>query len=146
MNHNNRVDLLAKTNNGERIIVEVQYLGAWPTARAMVETLKLGEFYINLKKVYSISLLYFEVSWDGDDYIYYGKTEFTGFHTHNPVALKKFLVGDQIRIGDTNIFPGYYLTPLKRFTDVIWDDLDQWVYAFKTNEIPDELAAPVPGR
>jgi len=107
----------------------------------MVETLKLGESYTNLKKVYSISLLYFEVSRDGDDYIYHGKTEFTGFHTHNPVALKKFLVGDQIRIGETNIFPEYYLTSLKHFTDVVRDDLDQWVYAFKTNEVPDEFAA-----
>gem|GEM_PF-2920002 len=108
----NRVDLLAKTDDGERIIVEVQYLSemaylrrlAYGTARPLVETLKLGEPYTNLKKVYSI----------------------------NPVTLKKSLVGDQVRIGETNIFPEYYLIPLKRFTDVIRDDLDQWVYALFT--------------
>jgi len=121
------VDLLAKTGDGERIIVE---------------TLKMGEPYTNLKKVYSISLLYFDVTEDGDDYIYHGKTEFTGLHTHHPVTLKKFLVGEQVRIGETNIFPEYYLIPLKRFTDVVRDDLDQWVYAFKNNEVPDEFSAP----
>jgi len=61
---------------------------AYGTAKTIVETLKLGDPYANLKKVYSISLLYFDVSHDGDDYIYHGKTEFTGFHTHNPVTLK----------------------------------------------------------
>jgi len=56
--------------------------------------------------------------------------------------LKKSLVGEQVRIGETNIFPEYYLIPLKRFTDVVRDDLDQWVYAFKNNEVPDEFGAP----
>jgi len=146
----NRVDLLAKTHDDERIIVEVQYLSemaylrrlAYGTAKTMVETLQLGEPYANLKKVYSISLLHFDISRDGDDYIYHGKTEFTGLHTHNPVTLKKSLVGDQVRIGETNIFPEYYLIPLKRFTDVVRDDLDQWVYAFKNNEVLDEFTAP----
>ncbi|WP_089725011.1 PD-(D/E)XK nuclease family transposase [Candidatus Thiosymbion oneisti] len=110
--------------------------------RTMVETLKLGEPYANLKKVYSISLLYFDVTEDGDDYIYHGKTEFTGLHTHHPVTLKKSLVGEPVRIGETNIFPEYYLIPLKRFTDVVRDDLDQWVYAFKNNEVLDEFTAP----
>ncbi|WP_089729587.1 Rpn family recombination-promoting nuclease/putative transposase [Candidatus Thiosymbion oneisti] len=146
----NHVDLLAKTQDDERIIVEVQYLSemaylkrlTYGTAKTIVETLKLGEPYANLKKVYSISLLHFDVSHDGDDYIYHGKTEFTGLHTHHPVTLKRSLVGDQIRIGETNVFPEYYLIPLKRFTDVVRDDLDQWVYAFKNNEVLDEFTAP----
>jgi len=96
----------------------------------------------NLKKVYSISLLYFGATEDGDDYIYHGKTEFTGLHTHHPATLKKSLIGDQARIGETNIFPEYYLIPLKRLTDVVRDDLDQWVYAFKNNEVLDEFTAP----
>lgn len=58
------------------------------------------------------------------------------------MTLKKSLVGEQIRIGETNIFPEYYLIPLKRFTDVVRDDLDQWVYAFKNNEVPNEFSAP----
>jgi len=104
--------------------------------------LKLGEPYANLRKVYSISLLHFDISQDGDDYIYHGKTEFTGLHTHNPVTLKKSLVGEQVRIDETNIFPEYYLIPLKRFMDVVRDDLDQWVYAFKNNEVLDKFTAP----
>jgi len=146
----NRVDLLAKTGDGERIIVEVQYFTelsylrrlAYGTAKTIVETIKQGDPYTNLRKVYSINLLYFDATEDGDDYIYHGKTEFTGLHTHHPVTLKKSLVGKQVRIGETNIFPEYYLIPLKCFTDVVQDDLDQWVYAFKNNEVLDEFTAP----
>ena len=146
----NRVDLLARTEDGERILVEVQYLSetaylkrlAYGTAKTIVEHLKLGEAYTNVKKVYSVSLLYFDVSRDGDDYIYHGKTEFAGFHTHNPATLKKSLVGDEIRVGETNVFPEYYLIPLKSFPNVVQDDLDQWVYAFKNNEVLDEFTAP----
>ena len=146
----NRVDLLAKLDSGESILVEMQYLSetaylkrlAYGTAKTIVEHLKLGEPYTNVKKVYSISLLYFDVSRDGDDYIYHGRTEFAGFHTHNPVTLKKSLVGDEIRVGESNIFPEYYLIPLESFPNIIRDDLDQWVWAFKNNEVLDEFTAP----
>nr|VFK24735.1 MAG: PD-(D/E)XK nuclease family transposase [Candidatus Kentron sp. LPFa] len=152
----NRVELLARTGegaktkdgakkDGELILVEVQYLSetaylkrlAYGAAKTIVEHLKLGEPYTNVKKVYSVSLLYFDVSRDGDDYIYHGKTNsdigetkleepvrvprpapfqperaalvnFAGFHTHNPVTLKKSLVGDEIRVGETNVFSEYY--------------------------------------
>ena len=146
----NRVDLLAKTEDGERIIVEVQYLSemaylkrlAYGTAKTIVENLKLGDPYTDVRKVYSVSLLYFEITENGDDYIYHGKTEFTGLHTHRAVTLKKSLTGDRIRIGESNIFPEYFLIPLRYFTDVVRDDLDQWVYAFKNNEVLDEFTAP----
>ncbi len=152
----NRVILLArtgdgaKTKDGELILVEVQYLSetaylkrlAYGTAKTIVEHLKLGEPYTKVKKVYSISLLYFDVSRDGDDYIYHGKTEFAGFHTHNPATLKNSLVGDEIRVGETNVFPEYYLIPLESFPNIVRDDLDQWVWAFKNNEVLDEFTAP----
>lgn len=78
----NRVDLLAKTHDDERIIIDVQYLSelsylrrpTYGTAKTIVENLNLGDPYANVKKVYSISLLHFDVSEDGDDYIYHGKT------------------------------------------------------------------------
>nr|VFK41861.1 MAG: conserved hypothetical protein (putative transposase or invertase) [Candidatus Kentron sp. TC] len=151
----NRVDLLAKIRGGiakddERVIVEVQYLPesaylkrlAYGAAKTIVENLNLGESYDSVKKVYSVSLLYFDAVRDGDDYIYHGRTEFTGLHTRASVTLKESLIGDRVRIGETDIFPEYYLIPLERFTDEVRDDLDQWVYAFKNNEVPDEFTAP----
>ncbi|MBT8420233.1 MAG: Rpn family recombination-promoting nuclease/putative transposase [Gammaproteobacteria bacterium] len=147
----NRVDVLAKTGDGERILVEMQYLPegaylrrlAYGTAKTIVENLKLGESYDNVKKVYSVSFLYFSVNYNvNDDYIYHGKTEFTGFHTHHPVELRKFLVGDRMRINETNVFPEYYLIPLRSFPNIVQDNLDEWIYAFKNNEVLDEFTAP----
>ena len=146
----NRVDLLAKTEDGERIIVEVQYLPekaylkrlAYGAAKTVVENIQLGEPYDNVTKVYSVSLLYFDISKDHDDYIYHGKTEFTGLHTRRLARLKEFLVGEEVHINRTNVFPEYYLIPLRAFPDVIRDELDQWVYAFKNNEVLDEFTAP----
>nr|VFK41516.1 MAG: conserved hypothetical protein (putative transposase or invertase) [Candidatus Kentron sp. TC] len=145
----NRVDLLAKLDSNERIIVEVQYLSemdylrrlAYGTAKTIVENLGLGEPYGNVKKVYSVSLLHFDAVEEGDDYIYHGKNEFTGFHTHNPVTFKRALAGDETRDGPTNVFPEYFLIPLRYFTDVVQDDLDEWLYAFKNNEVLDEFTA-----
>nr|VFK14156.1 MAG: conserved hypothetical protein (putative transposase or invertase) [Candidatus Kentron sp. LFY] len=147
----NRVDLLAKTRDGERIIVEVQYLPekaylkrlAFGAAKTIVENLKLGEPYDHVKKVYSVSLVYFDVSRErDDDYIYHGKTDFTGLHTRRPVRLKDSLVGDRVRVQGTDVFPEYYLISVKRFPDIVRDNLDEWVWAFKHNEVPDEFAAP----
>ena len=146
----NRVDLLAKTEDNERIIVEVQYLSemaylkrlTYGTAKTIVENLKLGEPYTNVKKVYSVSLLYFDISKDEDDYIYHGKTEFVGLHTRKQARLKSALVGDEIRIDGENVFPEYYLIPLRCFPDEVRDNLDEWVYAFKNNEVLEEFNAP----
>ncbi len=147
----NRVDLLAKTEDSDLIIVEVQYLPekaylkrlVFGTAKTIVENLKLDEPYDNVRKVYSVNLLYFDVSRTGDDdYVYHGKTEFTGLHTRRSVQIKRSLVGDQLRVDGENVFPEYYLISVKRFPDVVRDNLDEWVWAFKNNEIPDEFTSP----
>ena len=146
----NRVDLLAKTEDGERIIVEVQHLPekdylkrlVYGTAKIIVENLSLGDPYAEVKKVYSVNLLHFDISHEGEDYIYRGRNDFAGMHTHRPLTLKKFLIGDSVRIGEKNVFPEYYLIPLRHFPNIVHDDLDQWVYAFKNNEVLDEFSAP----
>ena len=90
-----------------------------------------------------MSLVYFDVSRArDDDYIYHGKTDFTGLHTRRPVRLKDSLVGDRVRVNETNVFPEYYLIAVKRFPDVVRDNLDEWVWAFKHSEVPEEFASP----
>nr|VFK41929.1 MAG: conserved hypothetical protein (putative transposase or invertase) [Candidatus Kentron sp. TC] len=145
----NRLDLMSKTSDSKRIIVEARRLPektylerlAYGAARTIMENIKLGESYDKVTKVYSVSLLYFGISQD-DDYIYHGRTEFTGLHTHRPARLKQPLVDEQASINETNVFPEYYLIPLNAFGDIVRDDLDQWTHAFKNNEVPEEFTAP----
>lgn len=76
----NRVDIKALNSKGEIIIVEVQntremyYLERilYGVAKAITEHIYIGESYQNVKKVYSISILYFDLGL-GTDYFYHGQ-------------------------------------------------------------------------
>ena len=81
----NRVDVKAKTSKGEIIIVEVQ-LGResffmprilFGVSKAIFEQIKLSQNYEDIRKVYSINILYFNLG-KGEDYAYHGKFKFTG--------------------------------------------------------------------
>ena len=84
----NRVDIKAKNSKGEIIIVEIQntrelyYLERilYGVAKAITEHISLGERYYEVKKIYSISILYFDIG-KGNDYLYHGQNSFTGVHT-----------------------------------------------------------------
>ena len=65
----NRVDIKAKNDKDEIIIIEVQntrelyYLERilYGVAKAITEHISLGERYYEVKKIYSISILYFDI-------------------------------------------------------------------------------------
>src|SRR5438105_295190 len=78
-NHNhdkfNRVDLLVQTNQGERIIIEVQCSSQWDylsrilygTSKVITEHLHEGEAYKDLCKVISVNIVFFNLG-EGKDY------------------------------------------------------------------------------
>ncbi len=152
----NRVDVLAVNSKGEHIIIEVQYSPEqsyfkrllYGTSKDIVDNIKSGEDYSSVKKVYSVSLIYFNVEANSDentdrDYVYHGKVDFTGLHNGKKVNINPtYLVGyDSTKKDDINIFPEYFIIPLKLFNDAVNDDLDEWIYAFKHHEVKDEFKA-----
>ena len=84
----NRVDIKAKNDKDEIIIIEVQntrelyYLERilYGVAKAITEHISLGERYYEVKKIYSISILYFDIG-KGDDYLYHGQNHFCLLYT-----------------------------------------------------------------
>ena len=147
----NRVDLLVRDSAGRRIIVEIQnqreadYLERllYGSARVVVDSLKLGTDYRDVVKVISVSILYFNLG-SGDDYVYYGTTEFRGLHTGHPLVVRRKVESPDRVIGyrPKNIFPEYYLINVERFQDVIAAPLDEWIYLFKHSEAPPNYQAP----
>jgi len=150
----NRVDLLVENGHGELCIIELQYeyeahyfarllFGA---SRCIVDHLGIGQEYSNVRKVISVSILYFLLGEGEDDYVYRGTTEFYGLHSHTRLELKPRTLAalqdgcDPAR--HVNIFPEYYLIEVERFTDLIRNPLDEWIYFFKHSEIKPEFAAP----
>ena len=86
----NRVDIKARNSKGEIILIEVQntrelyYLERilYGVAKAITEHISLGDSYREVKKVYSISILYFDLG-VGSDYLYHGQNTFVGVHIRN---------------------------------------------------------------
>ena len=86
----NRVDILAELTTGERVLIEVQvnsetdyfYRMLFGTSKIVTEYLGEGEPYSQIKKVYSINILYFDLG-HGNDYIYHGTTSFIGMHNYD---------------------------------------------------------------
>ena len=145
----NRVDIKARNSKGEIIIVEIQntrevhYLERilYGVAKAITEHISLGEGYQKVKKVYSISILYFDLG-VGSDYIYHGQNHFIGVHT-----------GDRLRINTRDrdavvtrlpaeIFPEYILVRVNEFDKVATTPLDEWITYLKDGTIRPDTTAP----
>ncbi|CAK8725314.1 PD-(D/E)XK nuclease family transposase [Candidatus Electrothrix aarhusensis] len=141
----NRVDLAVEDENGEIFIIEVQnsrerhYLQRllYGTSKLVVDHISLGDSFHKVKKVISISILYFLFGEGENDYLYRGATEFYGVNTQEPLHLKpekrQAVLGREIAAG--NIFPEYYLIEVERFHDIISKGIDEWVYLFKNSEV-----------
>jgi predicted transposase/invertase (TIGR01784 family) len=143
----NRVDLLVQDSQNRKIYIEIQntretdYLESllYATSKIIVENQDLGENFKDISKVISISILYFNLG-TGDDYIYYGTTEFKGLNTGKELIVKK-----RINISETfepkykfvekKIFPEYYLITVERYKNIIQKRIDEWIYMIKNNEI-----------
>lgn len=149
----NRVDILVKDRKDRRFIIEVQaetesdYLERllYGTCKTIVENLKLGQPFKEIKKVVSISIMYFNLG-SGQDYLYHGNTEFIGVHTGEILEVKHIRkITDKnnriVRIVETkpDVYPEYYLIEVERFENVIREDVDEWVYFFKNEKIEDSF-------
>ncbi len=143
----NRVDLLVLDDDDEHIIIEIQnqrqvhYLERllYGTSKVIVENMSLGESFEQVKKVISVSILYFIYAVETDDYVYYGTTELKGIHTHNPFKIRRKDKDIIKTIECKDIFPEYYLIEVEKFQDIINSDLDEWIYFFKNEAVRDDF-------
>lgn len=146
----NRVDVLVKTANEERVIIEVQntkeldYLQRilYGTSKTLSETIKESEPYKNVKRIISISVVYFELG-QGEDYVYFGETNFIGIHKRDRLRLSEQQIeffSNKIQTVE-QIFPNYYLIRAADFDGNIQDGLDEWVYFFKTAKVQGKFKA-----
>jgi predicted transposase/invertase (TIGR01784 family) len=144
----NRVDILVKNSKGEMVIVEIQnqneydyfHRMAYGTSKVITEYISVGEPYKNVKKVYSVNIVYFDLG-QGDDYIYYGKTDFVGIHKKDKLKLSDKQVEILGKREPYEIFPEYYVIKVNQFNDIATSTLDEWIYYLKNNEIKDEFTA-----
>lgn len=148
----NRVDILAESEDGELCIIEVQnsrelsyfHRMLYGVSKAITEYIGLGKPYEEVRKVYSINIVYFELG-QGKDYVYHGKTEFVGLHQpHDTLKLsvrqnEKFFGNKELdvmkRKAASDLFPEYYVLRVNDFDKVATTPLDEWIEFLKTGNI-----------
>lgn len=145
----NRVDIKARNSKDEIIIIEIQntrelyYLERilYGVAKAITEHISLGDTYYKVKKIYSISILYFDIG-QGSDFLYHGQNNFVGVHT-----------GDQLQVNvkernaivprmPAEIFPEYILIRVNEFDQVATTPLNEWMKYLKDGTIRPDTTAP----
>ena len=145
----NRVDMLAENDKGELFLIEVQNNTEYAyfqrmlfgTSKLITEYIKKGEGYENVRKVYSVNIVYFSLG-KGTDIVYHGKTEFRGIHNGDllklsPFQIKKFNV-DAV----SDLYPEYYILKVNDFDRVAKSSLEEWVYYLNTGDVPKDAKAP----
>jgi hypothetical protein len=109
-------------------------------SKSLTERIELGDKYMEIRKVYSINIVYFDLG-QGEDYIYHGKTHFTGLHRHDELklSLKQRETFGKEWAGD--IYPEYYILKVNKFDDIAKDTLDEWIYFLKHSSVKDNFTA-----
>lgn len=145
----NRVDMLAENSKGELILVEVQNNNEFAyfqrmlfgTSKLVTEYIRRGEGYENVRKVYSINIVYFSLG-AGTDYVYHGTTEFRGIHNGDILRLSPFQM-ERFKVENVkDLFPEYYILRVNDFNKLATTPLEEWLYYLNTGEISDDTRAP----
>ncbi|MDZ7898488.1 MAG: PD-(D/E)XK nuclease family transposase [Arcicella sp.] len=143
----NRIDILIEDGNKHKIIIEIQntreshYLERllFGTSKVIVDNIGLGQTFQEVVKVISVSVLYFNLG-SGDDYLYYGTTEFRGLNTGNPLIVKEKVEKTEdfeikYKFTEKKVFPEYYLIKVDKYPNVVKKKIDEWIYWFKNNQV-----------
>ena len=145
----NRVYIKARDQDDDIIIIEVQitrdlyYLERilYGVAKAINEHIELGHIYSEVKKVYSVSILYFDIG-KGDDYLYHGQNIFTGVHTGDFLQVTSKEKNALVRRLPAEIFPEYFLIRVNEFDKVAVTPLEEWIDYLKSGYIRPDTKAP----
>ncbi len=145
----NRVDMLAENSKGELVLIEVQNNNEYAyfqrmlfgTSKLVTEYINRGEGYENVRKVYSVNIVYFSLG-HGKDFVYHGKTEFRGIHEGDLLELSPFQRQTFHVDAVSQLYPEYYILKVNDFNRVAKSPLEEWIYYLNTGEVPDNATAP----
>lgn len=145
----NRVDMLAENSHGELFLIEVQNNSEYAyfqrmlfgASKLVTEYINRGEDYDNVRKVYSINIVYFSLG-HGKDVVYHGKTEFRGIHEGDLLELTPFQRQTFNVDHVSQLYPEYYILKVNDFNRVAKSPLEEWMYYLNTGDIPDSATAP----
>lgn len=145
----NRVDILAEDSKGQILLFEIQNNNEYAyfqrmlfgVSKLVTEYIQRGQGYENIRKVYSINIVYFALG-SGIDTVYHGTTEFRGIH-HNDILQLSPFQRETFKVEEVSqLYPEYYILRVNDFNNWSKVPLEQWIYFLNTGEIPEEADAP----
>jgi predicted transposase/invertase (TIGR01784 family) len=144
----NRVDILVEDSNQQLIIVEIQHETEYDylqrilfgVSKLLVENMKKKMPYAKIKKIISVSIVYFDLG-HGEDYAYLGQTQFIGLNKKDVLKLNRTQQELYRTEKIADIYPEYYILKVNQFDDVTRNAIDEWIYFFKNEEIKDDFKA-----
>lgn len=146
----NRVDIKAKNSKDEIILVEIQlehqadFLERilFGVSKTIIEHIGKSQNYTNVKKVYSINILYFNLG-QGKDYIYHGTNSFKGLNIGDTLAFNKRERKGYQRKEKANIFPEYYIIRVNQFEkESAETPLEEWMLYLRDGYIHPDTTTP----
>ena len=146
----NRVDIKAENSKGEIFLIEIQqssetdYLEriVFSTAKTITEHIDMGIDYTQVKKVYSVNIVYFNLG-EGSDYLYHGQSELRGVNTGDTLRMSGKASEGLRMVNPKNVFPEYYILRVKKFDDEHpVTALGEWMRYFRWGYIDPETKVP----
>jgi len=85
--------------------------------------------------------LYFNLG-IGEDYLYYGSTEFVGINNHERISkdneILRNIIPQGTKYNPVEIYPEYYLIQVEKYQNIVNRAIDEWIYWFKNEEVKDD--------
>lgn len=137
-------DLIVEDEDHNQYIVEIErqittmfiHKAVFNTSRLIVDHVSSGANVFQVKKVFHITLLYFDL---GEGSLYHGKTIVKDVDTGQRLS---FYIRDRENNREyeaLNILPEYFFISIPNFNDVIKREIDEWLYVMKHEEVRPEF-------
>ena len=140
-------DLIVEDEDRNKYIIEIErnvkhsfvHKACFNTSRVIVDNIAQRADYTEIKKVFHISLLYFPV---GNGAVHHGQTIIKEVETGErlTVHIKNQDTGNIFDA--TDILPEYFFISVPLFNDRLENEIDDWLYVMKYEEIPKEFHSP----
>lgn len=145
----NRMIIKARNNEDEIILVEIQNtheLYYWEcilygASQTLAEYIDWGRICSDIKKVYSVNILYFDIG-QGSDYLYHGQNTFWGVHTGDNLKLTTKEQNIIVRKLPFDFFWEYFLIRINKFDKIVSTPLEEWIEYLKTGRIRSNTKVP----
>ena len=140
-------DLIVEDTDKTKYIIEIErqvtksfiHKSCFNASRLIVDQLGPAADYLDIKKVFHISLLYFPL---GNGTVYHGKTIFRETETDEKLSFHIEDKEHHIAYDAIDILPEYIFISVPQFDDRLEKEIDEWLYVMKHGEVPTGFQSP----